>query len=54
MNVKVLKPIPGFAYFPGDEATISDDLVDLLRRKGYVELAVVNRREEVREEKPKK
>lgn len=54
MNVKVLRPIPGYAYFPGDEAAMPDDMADLLRQKGYVELKVMNRREEAREDKPKK
>lgn len=53
MEVKVLKPIPGYSYFPGDCVSLSDDLADLLRRKGYVEIKVVNVREQTREEKKK-
>jgi hypothetical protein len=54
MNVKVLRPIPGYAYFPGDSVSMSEDMADLLLKKGYVEVAVMNKREEPRETEKKK
>lgn len=38
VKVKILKPIPGYAYFKGQSGIIAAEKVDELVKDGFVEL----------------